>query len=68
MLYFQQGTHQFPHREQASTICVYADAQYELLQMTDCDENADISIRTITILKATRCMCQRLVSSTNNMD
>uniref|UniRef100_A0A914RB29 Uncharacterized protein n=1 Tax=Parascaris equorum TaxID=6256 RepID=A0A914RB29_PAREQ len=49
------GTHNFPHRSQKSDICTHEGGVYEAIPMDECDDGADPKIRTITILKGSKC-------------
>ncbi|MFH4975276.1 hypothetical protein AB6A40_001985 [Gnathostoma spinigerum] len=55
---YEHGTHVFPHRAQKSVICMHDGGHYEEIPMEECDEGADAKIRTIRVLKDSRCVCK----------
>uniref|UniRef100_A0A915BSH7 Glycoprotein hormone subunit beta domain-containing protein n=1 Tax=Parascaris univalens TaxID=6257 RepID=A0A915BSH7_PARUN len=55
----EYGTHNFPHRSQKSDICTHEGGVYEAIPMDECDDGADPKIRTITILKGSKCVCKK---------
>lgn len=55
---FQYGTHEFPHRSQKSEVCVPEGGKFERITLTECDDDADPVIRTVTILRDAKCVCK----------
>ncbi|CAG9536526.1 unnamed protein product [Cercopithifilaria johnstoni] len=55
------GTHEFPHRSQKSEVCVPEGGKFERITLTECDDDADPIIRTVTILRGAKCVCKAYV-------
>ncbi|KAM3717753.1 Thyrostimulin beta-5 subunit [Dirofilaria immitis] len=55
---YEFGTHEFPHRSQKSEVCVPEGGKFEKITLTDCDDNAEPEIRTVTILRNAKCVCK----------
>ncbi|VDK45349.1 unnamed protein product [Anisakis simplex] len=55
----EYGTHDFPHRKQRSEICTHEGGVFEKIPMEECDEGADPKIRTIWVLKGSKCVCKK---------
>ncbi|OZC10691.1 hypothetical protein X798_02113 [Onchocerca flexuosa] len=55
---YEYGTHEFPHRSQKSEVCVPEGGKFETITLTECDDDAEPEIRTVTILRGGKCMRQ----------
>ncbi|EFO17944.2 hypothetical protein LOAG_10555 [Loa loa] len=55
---YEYGTHEFPHRSQKSEVCVPEGGKFEKITLTECDDDADPVIRTVTVLRGAKCVCK----------
>ncbi|KAK6107727.1 Cystine-knot domain family protein [Brugia pahangi] len=55
---YEYGTHEFPHRSQKSEVCVPEGGKFESITLTECDDDADPMIRTVTVLRGAKCVCK----------
>ncbi|KAI6213150.1 hypothetical protein M3Y94_00116500 [Aphelenchoides besseyi] len=56
----ETGSHIFPYKETNTFICTLIGNKVTNVSLTDCDENADNSVRFVTISASRECACREL--------
>uniref|UniRef100_A0A914E5Z7 Cys_knot domain-containing protein n=1 Tax=Acrobeloides nanus TaxID=290746 RepID=A0A914E5Z7_9BILA len=56
----ETGTHEFPYSKQESKVCALIGDELENVTLSNCDPDADMSIRWVLIPKSKTCGCKNL--------